>query len=130
MSDRIPASVVKKVRERAQSVCERCRKPGRTELHHRQFRGRGGAHTPSNLVAVCGFGNTDGCHGFAHTRETEARAAGWSISSGRRDTGAIPFRDVAGFWWLLDDIGEKVCIPQGLADEYRKQAGIYPELAS
>lgn len=66
---------------RAEGRCEGCMKAGvPLELHHRQYKSRGGLGTVANALALCGRGNTDGCHGVAHSGEGERR--GWSIRSG------------------------------------------------
>jgi len=76
----IPASVRRAVEMRSGGVCEGCGMRPATEKHHRLFRSRGGPHTISNLLDLCGWGNHTGCHGVAHTRVGEER--GWSIRSG------------------------------------------------
>lgn len=83
MADSIPGPVRALVRARAGGACEWCGARGTPlELHHRQFRSRGGLHTPQNLVALCGWGNHTGCHGRAHSRAHEAEPAGFSVRSG------------------------------------------------
>ncbi len=69
---------------RAEDRCESCGtsllgKP--YSLHHRRPRGMGGtraadAHSPVNLVALCGRGNHDGCHGLVHQHPAAALAGG------------------------------------------------------
>jgi hypothetical protein len=89
---------------RADGRCEWCgRKVDRPELHHRLFRSRGGGHGPENLVALCGWGNTTGCHGRAHTQEQEARAAGMTIGHGG-DPLDVPFASIM-FGGLLMWVG-------------------------
>jgi hypothetical protein len=71
------------VKFRANGRCEWCGIGiDRPEIHHRLFRSRGGGHGPENLVALCGWGNTTGCHGRAHTDAAAAEAAGMSIPGG------------------------------------------------
>lgn len=74
--------------ERAQQVCEAgspwCE--GRpTQVHHIARRAGAGAHALDNLLAVCGMGNTSGCHGWIHQHPDEAKARGWL-----RSPGALP----------------------------------------
>lgn len=71
--------------------CVRCGKPIEGQrgvdwsLHHRQPRGMGGAkhraaaHTPANLLSLCGSGTT-GCHGEIESRRAEAIGNGWLVS--------------------------------------------------
>lgn len=75
-----PARVRDLVAERSGLRCEGCGGPGPFQLHHRQYRSRGGPDTASNALSLCGLGNIDGCHGRAHTGEGER--LGWSIRSG------------------------------------------------
>lgn len=81
MSTDIPASVRRAVEARSGGVCEGCGRRRATDKHHRLYRSRLGEHTVENLLDLCGPGNADGCHGFAHSgRVGEDR--GWSIRSG------------------------------------------------
>lgn len=80
MSDPIPAKIRKIVTDRAEGMCEWCGKTAPLELHHRKFRSRGGKHTVTNLVALCGWGNHTGCHGDAHTKPAE-KCSGFTVSS-------------------------------------------------
>lgn len=66
--------------ERAMGVCEAgspwCE--GRpTQVHHIARRRGAGAHALTNLLAVCGMGNTSGCHGWIHQHPDEAKAKDW-----------------------------------------------------
>jgi len=78
------------------------------EFQHRLPTGRGGLWVPSNGLAVCGHGNTDGCHGFIHQNPNVAVKNGWTIP-----TGIDPALKPALVWmWvhfqaraLLDDDG-------------------------
>lgn len=80
MSTDIPESVRRAVEARSGGVCEGCGVAAATEMHHRLYRSRGGAHTVENLLHLCGWGNHTGCHGVAHTKVGEV--TGWSIRSG------------------------------------------------
>ena len=96
----IPAKVRRVVLERAQGRCEGCGNPQANNLHHRQFRSRGGPHTVNNLVLLCGAGNTNGCHGKAHSADAPT---GWAVSSWESPT-LIPFQHhVFGLVHLLED---------------------------
>jgi len=107
------------VLERAGGKCEGCGRYRDVELHHRQYKSRGGKGTVENALALCGWGNHTGCHGIAHSADGEWR--GWSIRSGfdpalwpaRRwlDTGFGTLRlgwviyfdalDEDGAWWRV-----------------------------
>jgi hypothetical protein len=89
MSAGIPAAVRTIVLSRAGGKCERCGRLADVELHHRKFRSRGGRHIMSNLVALCGWGNHTGCHGWAHT-SPEAREQGYAIPSWVEETWEVP----------------------------------------
>jgi hypothetical protein len=60
-------------------------------------------HNPSNLLNVCGTGNSSGCHGFAETNRTQAIACGWLIPTGG-DPATTPAL-LAGRWRLLLEDG-------------------------
>lgn len=66
---------------RAFGLCEICGVKQATEIHHRQYRSRGGRHESANLLHVCGWGNHTGCHGRAHGGQI-AETNGWSVESG------------------------------------------------
>lgn len=97
---------------RADGVCEVrmegwCQGRAR-EFQHRLPTGRGGLWVPSNGLAVCGHGNTDGCHGYIHQNPAIATEKGWTV-----ETGIDPALKPAEVWmWgtyqefaLLDDDG-------------------------
>lgn len=68
------------MRARSGGACEGCGRAGvRLEAHHRQFRSRGGLGGAANGMCLCGFGNTSGCHGAAHSADPPR---GWAIESG------------------------------------------------
>ncbi|WP_300345186.1 HNH endonuclease signature motif containing protein [Nesterenkonia sp.] len=95
------------VEERADGKCEGCGRIAPLELHHRRFRSRGGKHTVSNLVALCGWGNHTGCHGKAHSADPPE---GWAISQyGKYDDELVPFQAVEGLVWLTAD-GRRVLV--------------------
>ena len=82
----IPQQTRERVYARANGRCEVCGKyaPG-ADIHHRRIRGMGGTKDPNvhnieGLIAVCGWGNTSGCHGDIHGNAAYAKAMGWLIS--------------------------------------------------
>lgn len=125
----IPQAVADLVHERAQGYCERCGRFTRTELHHRLYRSRGGQHTAANLIAVCGWGNHTGCHGFAHSGAA-AEVDGVSLRSGRNPL-LVPVKLAAPGgkfrWFLLDDRGIQTYLPTDDAVERLVEMGIRQE---
>lgn len=102
----IPAKVRAIVDDRDEKVCVFDGKPA-TDRHHRRF-GMGGSslpdhHSAQNLVTLCGFGNTSGCHGRAHTDREWALANGYRVPHGT-DPRTVPITHHAwGVCWLLPD---------------------------
>lgn len=94
----IPKRVRLLVAERSGGICEGCGQAPATEMHHRQYKSRGGKDTPDNLLHLCGWGNHTGCHGKAHQGGGEAR--GWSVHSWDKPLN-VPFQDGSGTWWFL-----------------------------
>lgn len=90
--------------DRAGNVCEVCGSPGPLELHHRRYRSRGGWHVASNLVALCGWGNHTGHHGWAHS-SPEAELWGVSLHSWDDPLTMRFWSALRGAWVLLDDAG-------------------------
>lgn len=91
---------------RAEGLCEGCRMKPIQNVHHRRFKSRGGKHNIANLLALCGYGNHNNgsCHGKAHNEPLE----GWAISAfDKRAESEIPFIDLYGRKWFLDDEGGK-----------------------
>jgi len=101
----IPKKVRDLVSVRAQGRCEGCGGYADLELHHRKFRSRGGQHTASNLVALCGWGNHTGCHGKAHSAEPPR---GWALRSWQTPD-LEPFLSFEGLVWLTVD-GRRVLV--------------------
>lgn len=62
-------------------------------------------HRPANLIALCGSG-TSGCHGWVESNRSEARTFGYLIQKVEAAC-EIPFKDLNGDWWLIDDDGQK-----------------------
>lgn len=90
------------VKERSFGLCEVCGKARATEVHHILHRSHGGPDSPENLLHVCGWGNTSGCHGKAHT-DTHRYGNGWALRSGNgpeHQPGARPVL-YRGRWVLL-----------------------------
>lgn len=107
-STSIPQSARNAVVDRSGGVCEGCGESRATNIHHRKYRSRGGTHEVHNLVALCGSGNTSGCHGRAHSGE--GKDLGWAVPSWahpefwpayRYDVGWVIYHDqaVEGQWW-------------------------------
>lgn len=88
---------------RSMGRCEWCGRADRhLEAHHRLYRSRGyggltSKHDASNLLMLCGFGNTLGCHGRAHGAAEgdleSAHRAGVTLQSGQ-DPATIPIRSI------------------------------------
>lgn len=97
---KIPAKNRRLVELRSGGVCESCGDRPASDIHHRQYLSRGGVHDVHNLIHLCGFGNTSGCHGRAHTNGTPE---GLSIGRGYRSQ-LIPVL-YRGTWVLPDDDG-------------------------
>lgn len=92
---------------RAGDACEVCGVPGYVELHHRKYKSRGGPGTPSNGIALCGWGNHTGHHGWAHT-DPLALAWGVSLNSWDEPLERPLWDDLRGRWVMLTDDGERV----------------------
>lgn len=89
------------IAERSGGVCEACGQARATNVHHRLYKSRGGRGTVTNGLALCGMGNTSGCHGLAHTGDGER--AGLSVPSGSRPELWPVFLAAVGGWVLLLD---------------------------
>lgn len=61
-------------------------------------------HTPAWLLAVCGQGNTSGCHGRIEGDRGEAERQGWALPWSVEDATAAPVLLAIG-WVTLDDEG-------------------------
>lgn len=104
----MPPSHPEAVKERSRGMCEaNCGRPA-NDIHHRRPLARGGMHNIANLVALCGRGNHNNgvwCHGLAHASKGRE---GWLIKMHEpRPESEIPFVDLQGRAWLLDDTGGK-----------------------
>ena len=77
----IPTVAREKVDARDRHRCVRCGMPAQDKHHRRRRRENhdGKAHSPSNLITLCGRGNTSGCHGWVHQHPVEARALGYTL---------------------------------------------------
>lgn len=73
----------KKLLKRSGGRCEVCGLRPAREAQHRKNRSQGGTWNLSNLLHVCGHGNTDGCHGLIHQHPETAYANGWSVRQSR-----------------------------------------------
>jgi len=77
--------------------------------HHRLLRGRGGDHSPANLVLLLGSGSSSE-HGWITTHPAEARALGYEVPTGR-DPATVPIWRIDAFqtghgWQLQTDDGQ------------------------
>lgn len=97
------------VLDRSGGMCEVCGAARATNVHHRRGRGMGGTrraiHSPAWLLAVCGQGNTSGCHGRIEGDRTAAEANGWALPWSVEDATAAPVRLALYGLVLLDDEG-------------------------
>lgn len=96
----IPAKNRRIVEQRSGGVCESCGDRPAADVHHRQYRSRGGTHDVHNLIHLCGMGNVNGCHGRAHQ---DGEPEGLAIGRGYRSE-LIPMLR-RGVWVLPDDTG-------------------------
>lgn len=93
------------VLRRAGGCCEVCAvATDHLELHHRRYRSRGGAGSVSNALALCGWGNHTGCHGWAHTAPL---ASVWGVSlASWQDPAVVPvWREALGTWTIQSEEG-------------------------
>jgi hypothetical protein len=100
-SSAFPPSVRALIQRRAGGCCELCgARVEHLELHHRQYRSRGGPGTVENGLALCGWGNHTGCHGWAHTSPL---AASWgaSLPSGSDPAAEPVWSEPRGCWVQL-----------------------------
>jgi hypothetical protein len=74
--------------------------------HHRRLRSHPwpGLHLPSNLVLLCGSGDT-GRHGWVHAHPAEARLEGYMVHAWEYPQ-SKPIYTMRHGWVLLDDEGE------------------------
>lgn len=105
----IPAKVAAVVDGRDEGVCVYDGQRA-TDRHHRRFKGMGGSSlpdkdSPQNLVTLCGFGNTSGCHGRAHSDRAWSEAHGYRVAPGV-DPRTVPiFHQGWGHVYLTEDGG-------------------------
>jgi 5-methylcytosine-specific restriction endonuclease McrA len=92
-----------RVKTRSFGLCELCGAKRATEVHHRLHRSHGGPDTVTNLLHVCGWGNTSGCHGAAHT-DSNRYANGWAVRTGY-DPGLMPVLYRGALMILTEDGG-------------------------
>lgn len=95
----IPETLRQAIAERSGGVCEGCGIARATNIHHRQYLSRGGQHTLTNTLHLCGTGNTSGCHGRAHTDGSDI---GWSVHRWE-DPALIPVDYRGQLRWLTDE---------------------------
>lgn len=106
-----PSEQVKRLVDRRDNWrCVRCGKPlGSTWMnrHHRRMRSHRwpGLHEASNLILLCGSGDS-GCHGDVHGRATaEAYEKGWLVHAWQDHPEMVPVLTRQHGWVLLDDQG-------------------------
>jgi hypothetical protein len=95
------------VRERDGGRCLMCGIEA-TDVHHRRRKGMGGSallERPSNLVTLCGLGNTSGHHGWVHQNPDQANQYGWVLYE-FETTAETPVLTPDG-WFTLDDLGSR-----------------------
>lgn len=95
------------VHERDQGRCCMCGAEA-TDVHHRRRKGMGGSallEQPSNLVTLCGLGNTSGHHGWAHQNPEQANQYGWVLYAYEVPAETPVF--YRGGWVLLSDDGSR-----------------------
>lgn len=121
------------MKARSGGRCEGCGKVDRVEAHHRLYRSRGGLGGAGNGALLCGFGNSSGCHGKAHSAAGEG--LGWSVRRGfdaeqipmiharfgvvlLTDSGLVLAADGSACWAHHAEypdgvIGCRACVPKG-----------------
>lgn len=119
----IPAKVRALVLDRAGGRCEGCGGYAELELHHRQYRSRGGKHSAENIVALCGWGNHTGCHGIAHSGRRGTQL-GWAVASWN-DPAVVPVKFHQG-WVVLRSDGSAHPMPEPFALELLALYGVEP----
>lgn len=100
-SDRLAPGVRQTVLERDLRRCVRCGGPA-SEIHHRRTKSVHDDHThcPCNTIAMCGWGNTNGCHGWAHGNPEAARESGLIVSRFNATPFAMHVDTFRGKAWL------------------------------
>ena len=101
------------IRKRSGSICEACGERPAVQVHHRLYKSRGGRGNVANGLDVCGFGNSAGCHGAAHTLFGEQQ--GWSIRSGFDPLKVAVSHAVHGLVMFDDDGGFETTNGYGVA---------------
>lgn len=125
MTSDFPASVVRAIKLRSRGICEGCGVAQARERHHRQYRSRSGPNTVENGLDLCGIGNSDGCHGVAHSG-LEGERRGWAIRSGHNPAD-VPALLVIGFvrvWVVLGTDGARRIITDSVAREMLDRIGV------
>ena len=99
--------------------CVRCGAPA-SDLDHRRTRGAGGTHgdasaainRPSNLITLCGAGNTSGCHRWKDDERETARRHGYSLrlNGVTFDASTVPVLTARGWALFLDDGRRVPCL--------------------
>ena len=116
----IPSKNRRIVEQRSGGVCESCGDNPASDVHHRQYRSRGGSHDVHNLIHLCGWGNHTGCHGRAHT---DGEREGLSIRRGFRSIlQPVLYR---GVWVHLEDDGTVTRLSESVAEMLMR--GAFPD---
>jgi len=89
--------------------CVRCGAPANNR-DHRRTRGSGGTRAetinlPSNLLTLCGMGNTSGCHQWKDEHRADALRDGYALPLNGPDVDAqlVPVRTRSGWALFLND---------------------------
>lgn len=104
------------VSDRSGGVCEYCGKHAAVDQDHRKARGNGGSRIPwvnqaANLIDTCRE-----CHTYKEANPNEARERGWKISGDLDYADTVPFEDLNGHRWLLDNDGNKFLLEANYAN--------------
>lgn len=89
--------------------CVRCDAPANNR-DHRRTRGSGGTtvegiNLPSNLLTLCGMGNTSGCHAWKDEHRADALRDGYALplNGPQVDAQLVPVRTRRGWALFLND---------------------------
>ena len=105
--------------------CVRCNAPANNR-DHRRTRGSGGTNVeginlPSNLLTLCGMGNTSGCHAWKDTHRADALRDGYALplNGPQVDAQLVPVRTRRGWALFLND-GKRVPTAAPVDDDARE----------
>jgi hypothetical protein len=90
-------------------LCVRCGAPANNR-DHRRTRGSGGTtvegiNLPSNLLTLCGMGNTSGCHQWKDDARADALRDGYALplNGVQLDAELVPVKTRHGWFLYLND---------------------------